>query len=205
MRSEISPGLDAQRLPGKRRLENPLSQIAREKEAVRPLAAQRGEKTQLSDTDVLGLVHDGEVERRIPAILELPGEQAEHAGPSHQTPVPKFGLDLLNDGPERRTLLHGQARLASKPSDIAIGVPAIQLPCVNDVLPLAQQESEAEPARLPLAGGFRQKLLNHLPSRDLWGAEPRLIKPLADRIHGVDLHAFRKPGLVVDQPPELRP
>ena len=39
-----SPDIDAQRFPGKRRLENPLSQITREKEAVRPLAAQRGKR-----------------------------------------------------------------------------------------------------------------------------------------------------------------
>ena len=50
-------------------MENPLSQIAREKEAVRPLTAQSGQKTQLRNTDVLRLIYNREVKGRIPAIF----------------------------------------------------------------------------------------------------------------------------------------
>ena len=36
-----------------------------EEERIRPAAAQRGQEAQLGDADVLRLVHDGEVERRL--------------------------------------------------------------------------------------------------------------------------------------------
>ena len=93
-----SPDINAQRLPGKRRLENPLSQVTCEKEAVWPFVAQRSKKTQLGDTDVLRLINNCEVERRISTIRELLRKQAEHVGPGHQTSVLKFGLDPFKDG-----------------------------------------------------------------------------------------------------------
>ena len=71
-------------------LENPLSQITREKEAVSPLPAQRGEKAELGHTHVLCLIHDGEVERRISTFLQLPCQQAEHVRPGYQTLILKF-------------------------------------------------------------------------------------------------------------------
>ena len=71
-----SPDIDPQRFPGKRRLENSLSWITYEKEAVWPLAAQRSKKTELGDADVLRLIHDCEVKRRVPAILERRSQQS---------------------------------------------------------------------------------------------------------------------------------
>ena len=69
-----SPDIDTQRFPGKRSLENPLPQIACEKEAVRPLASQRNKETQLGNTDILRLIHDCKVKWRISTILELVGQ-----------------------------------------------------------------------------------------------------------------------------------
>ena len=97
-------------------MEDPLSQIACEKEAVWPLASQCGEKTELGDTDVLRLIHNGEVKRRILAISELLSEQAEHAGSGHQTQVSKFGLDPFEDGPDQSLERFATGRRVLRPS-----------------------------------------------------------------------------------------
>ena len=76
------------------------------------------------------------------------------------------------------TLRYGQARLASESPYIPVSFPAIQLPGVDDILPFTKQESEAEVVRLRCSGGFRQNLLNQLPSRDLRRPELRLIESL---------------------------
>ena len=63
--------LNAHGLPGERRLEDALPQVACEEQAVSSLTSQRGQEAQLSDSDVLRFVHDHEVKQWVRAVPEL--------------------------------------------------------------------------------------------------------------------------------------
>ncbi len=52
-------------------LEDSLAQVAGKEKAVRPVAAERGQKPQLSNADVLGLVHHHVIERPLFAVHKL--------------------------------------------------------------------------------------------------------------------------------------
>ena len=88
-------------------MENALSEIAREKQAVRALPSQRGQETQLGHPDVLRLIHDREVKRRIRSVLEIMGQRAEHAGPGHQPLILNLFPHPLENGPEDQPPLGG--------------------------------------------------------------------------------------------------
>ena len=90
-----TPDIDAQRLPGEWRSENSLPQVAHEEEAVGPPTAQRRKKTKLGDANVLRFIHNREVERRIVAVPQPFGEQAEHIRPGYQVPGAQFGCHPL--------------------------------------------------------------------------------------------------------------
>jgi hypothetical protein len=59
------------------RLENPLAEVSGTEEAVGLISAERGEKPQLRDADVLGFVDHSDVERHVVAVCKLSGESAE--------------------------------------------------------------------------------------------------------------------------------
>jgi hypothetical protein len=52
--------------------------------------------------------------------------------------------DLLEDRPQDPALSLGELGLSSEPGDVAVGVPLLELPGVDDLLPLCQQEVLAE-------------------------------------------------------------
>jgi hypothetical protein len=56
--------IDSQTLPGEGLLEDALPDVAGEEERIRTLSTHRRNEAQLGDAQVLGLIHDREVERR---------------------------------------------------------------------------------------------------------------------------------------------
>jgi hypothetical protein len=63
--------IDAQRVPGKRRLQDTLAQIAGEEDRGRAISAQRSEEAKCGDTDVLRFIDDGELVGRSGQGLQL--------------------------------------------------------------------------------------------------------------------------------------
>ncbi len=72
-RARAAADIDAERLPGKGLLEDALAQVAGEEQAVGALAAQRGEKAQLRDADILRFIDHDVFEGR---MLPLPDSPA---------------------------------------------------------------------------------------------------------------------------------
>ena len=101
--------VDAERPPGERRLEYPLSEIPGEEQAVRPAPAQGRQEPQLRDADVLGLVDHAEVERRMRSLCHLRRQLREHAGLGQTVPVRR-----AQTGPARRSTTAAPA--ASRPT-----------------------------------------------------------------------------------------
>jgi hypothetical protein len=170
--------IDAERLPGEGLLEDPLAQIAGEKKAVRPARPERGEKPQLGDADVLRLVHNGKVERRMVTLRKPGSETAEQAGGGDQAPVVQAGADAIEDRPEADPLRLRQARLTAQPPDVPVRLPALQLPGVNDRLPLREQETGIKFHAGNLPCRFRQELPDHGVGGDPRTAEVHLIPML---------------------------
>src|SRR5712671_3255276 len=73
-----SANIHAERLPGEGLLKNPLAQIPGKEEGVRPMRAESSEESQVSDADILRLVYNHEVERRILARLQDRGQSPKH-------------------------------------------------------------------------------------------------------------------------------
>jgi hypothetical protein len=61
-----------------------LPEVASKKEAVWPTRPESGEKLQLRDTDVLGFVNHGKVERQVCAVCQLSGQSTEYPGVSDE-------------------------------------------------------------------------------------------------------------------------
>ena len=72
--------VDAERPPGERRLEDPLSEIPGEEQAARPAPAEGRQKPQLRHADVLGLVDHAEVERWMRSLRHLHRKRANMPG-----------------------------------------------------------------------------------------------------------------------------
>ena len=88
------------------RLENPLTEVAGKEEAVGLISAERGEKPQLRDADVLGFVNHHKVERHVVAVCKLPGESAEQPRVRDEALRLQLGADASKHRPE-----HGALRL----------------------------------------------------------------------------------------------
>jgi hypothetical protein len=62
-----------------------LAQVACEEEAIRAASTESREKSQLRDTDILGLIHHCEFEWRMGDFSDLRRDLAEHVRPGSQT------------------------------------------------------------------------------------------------------------------------
>ena len=165
-------------------------------------AAEGREKAQLRHADVLGLVDDAELERRMRPLRDMPLQMPEQAGLGEQPPFVQAIAHPGEDRPEHRTLRFRQAGLAAQPHDIPVVLPAFELPRIDHLAPLGPQEVGAERVP-PDLGGRQVDQRAHLTFGDQ-GRRPevRLVEAPADAAHRVHLQPLGDAGLVVDQAPE---
>ena len=193
-----------ERPPGERRLEDPLSEIPGEEQAVRPVPAQGHQKSQLRDADVLSLVDRAEVERRTRSLCDAHRQPREHAG-LRQPPL--FGErrpDPREDRPEQLPLLLGQPALAAEPLHVAVVLPTRELPGVDHGVPFRPERSAHR------NGGLRHPLpparvapgcLSHSPDR---GGRRSLRRDASRCRHRMHLQTLGDLRLVPDEAPEAR-
>ena len=123
----------AQRAPRERRLENSLPQVPGEEQAAGPVTAQGGEKAEFGHADVLSLVNDAEIVRRMRRLREMPFQKTEQAGLREALSFAKGGPQLGKNRPQNGALRSCQTRLAAEPCDVPVVLPALELPGVDDV------------------------------------------------------------------------
>ena len=193
------PHVDAQRPPRERGLEDALSEVAGEEQAVRPTPAEGGEQAQFGDADVLGLVDDAEVERRMRRLGNLRGQPREHGGLRQPPVFRERRPDPREDRPEHLALLLGEPRPAAEPRQVAVGFPGLELPGVDHRAPLRPQEVRAEPVALDAGRGTVEQGPDVLVAGEIEGAGAGRVEPPADAAHGVHLEALGDLRLVADQ------
>src|ERR1700738_243622 len=93
-----SPQIYAEGLPREGLLEDPLSSVAGEEEAVAALSSKRGKEPQLGNAYILGLIDHGKVEGRYRTIRIVRGQSIEHAGLGHQTIIAEPCSQTVKDG-----------------------------------------------------------------------------------------------------------
>src|SRR5439155_23339518 len=81
-----SANIDPQRFPGEGLLKDPLAEVPSKKESVRTIRAEGSEEPQVRNAEVLRLIHDREVERRMLAPGHDRGQSAEQAGVRDHVP-----------------------------------------------------------------------------------------------------------------------
>lgn len=153
---------------------------------------------------VLGLVDHREMERRVAAARDSGGDLAEYFGQRDHTLRGKTDADLLEDRPQTGALGFGQTRLAAKAADVAIRLPGVELPGVDHLLPLGQQEVRAELVARHFPGCGLERCGDVLARGEPGRAEMRLEEAQADGVDGVNLETLGQTRVVVDQPTELR-
>ena len=168
---------------------------------------------------VLGLVDHREMERRVAAAPDGGGDLAEYLRQSDYTLCGKTGADLLEDRPQKGALGFGQTRLAAKAAHVAIRLPGVELPGIDHLLPLGQQEVRAELVARHFPGGGLQRCSDVLARSEPGRAEMRFEETQADGVDGVNLETFGQTRIMprgqasaaprvglalVDQPTELR-
>src|SRR5438132_8321887 len=143
--------IDTERFPGEWLLKDPLTEIAGQEQPIGARGSDGGQKAQFGDADILRLVDDGEIEGSLGGML---GERAEHVRPGDDVAPPKLGPHALEDRPQDLALLAADPRLATKTRHVAISLPAVQLPGIDDIAPLAVEKAFCE--AMPIHPGFRR-------------------------------------------------
>ena len=122
-------------------LENSLAEIAGEKQRVGLVRHQRLQHSQLRDGKVLRLVGDGVSERLVGPRHDMLRHPAQDICPGHDLPRVQVGASTLEHGPKRLALLAPDPSPAAEARDVAIGLPALELPGVHHGLPLCRAGS----------------------------------------------------------------
>ena len=104
------------------------------------------------DADVLRLVHHDEVEGRLLAARQLGGQSAEHRCARDHGHLLAGRRAPLEDGPQRSALRLRQPGLSAQALDVAIRLPAVQLPRIDHLFPFGKQKGQAELLTGHLAG-----------------------------------------------------
>ena len=134
--------VDAEGPPGEGLAEDALADVAGEEEAGAS-GGERGEEAELGDAQVLGLVDDGGVEgrRRRPDSLR---EARPDGAPGGQASGLEVGAGGGHDRPEGLALGAADAGLAAEAGDGGVGLAVADVPGVDDVGPLVEQELVGE-------------------------------------------------------------
>src|SRR5262249_16897545 len=75
----------------------------------------------------------------LPGLGHVGSQQREQSRMGDQVPLFQARPDLLEDRPQRRALWLRQPGLSPEPGNVAIGLPAVQLPGVDDLLPFRKR------------------------------------------------------------------
>src|SRR6266571_947168 len=110
------------------------------------------------------------------------GQSAEQASVRDQVPDCQTRTDAIENGPEDGALRLGESCLSAQSGDIAIRLPAFQLPRINHLFPFRVQKMEAELVSADFFRCLSQQLKNDLAGRELRLAEVRLVEAAADGI-----------------------
>jgi hypothetical protein len=157
-------------------LEDALPEVAREEEGVGTTSTQCG-KEQMGDADVLRLVDDREVEDDILALRDRNGQGTEQLGVSSQLPLTQPGTNALEDRPQHRSLRLRQPCLSAEARDIAVRLPALQLPRIHHLLPFGEQKMQAELVATHGFGGFLHQLAHDLAAGNCRLPDVRFVEP----------------------------
>ena len=118
------------------------------------------------------------------------GQRREHLRPGDLALSFQAFPDPLEDGPQHLALGFGQPCLAAEACDIAIGLPALELPGVDHLFPLRQQEMRTELVSTHRRAGIPNQGLD-LDALDEPGlTDMRLAESGTDRIEGMHVDAF---------------
>ena len=111
----------------------------------------------------------------------------------------------LEDRPEDCALVLAEARFAAQPCHIAIGLPRVELPGVDDVVPLRFQESMAEAVRRSGLRGFEDQFSDGFGVRHVRWAEGVLVQLGGEAVDGVDDDPLRHFRFARSQSAEFYP
>jgi hypothetical protein len=145
-RGRAAADVDAKALPRERLLEDALAEIAGEEQRVRPVGRYRRQKPQLRHPEILRLVdHDmgKRLRRPVPVERSRRGEQARRR---HQPALREALADPREHRPKALALPRTEPVFAAHPRHLRIGCGAVDLPGVDDVGPLRDQELLGEAA-----------------------------------------------------------
>ena len=197
--------VDAERPPGERRLEDPLSEIPGKEQLVRPPSAEGREKPQLRDADVLRLVDHAEVERWMRSLCHLHRQPREHAGLRQ---LPLFGEgrpDPREDRPEQLPLLLGQPGLAAEPLHVTVVLPTRELPGVDHRAPFRPEEVRTETMAFDTRSRLPEQLPDVLVRRRVEAAETGRVEAAPDAAHRIHFQTLGDLRFVPDEALEARP
>ena len=199
-----SAHVHAKRAPGERRLEDSLSEIAGEEQAIRPVLAEGSEKAERRYVNILRLVDDAEIERRTIRSRKMPLKAAKQFRLRQPSPFIERGAYLGKDGPEDGALCLCQPRFSPQPRNVSVSFPALDLPRIDHFAPFRTQELSTEPPFPRFVRRPVDQFSNLFARGEDRAPEIDLVKAAPDGLYRVHFEAFRDVRLVVDQASEPR-
>ena len=138
-------------------------------------------------------------------LRHLRGQPREHGGLRQQLLLGERRPDPGEDRPEQLALLLGEPRLAAEALHVAVVLPALELPGVDDRAPFRPEEVRAEPVALDARGRPGEEGSDVLVARETEAAGAGRVETPPDAAHRVHLEPLGDLRLVADQPSEARP
>src|SRR5207249_4114643 len=126
------------------------------------------------------------------------GQLAEQAGVRDQVPGCQTRADAIENRPEDGALWLGESRLSAQARDIAIRLPAFQLPRINHLFPFCVQKMEAELVIADLLRRLSQQIENDFAGRELRLAEVRLVEAAPNGVDRVNINTFGQTRFIAD-------
>ena len=136
----------------------------------------------MGHAEILRLIHHGKIKGRVLAFGNRCGQLREHTRTGDDLPRQEAGSDLLEDRPENRPLRFRQPRLSTEPYHVPIRLPRVQLPRINDLLPLRQKKCRAELVVPHVVCGGTQQVLHDLTRGKTWLSNVDLVEALSNGI-----------------------
>ncbi len=116
----------------------------------------------MRNADILRLVDHNEVKRPLAPGPDMLRYFSEDAWYRPKALLSQTRTDAFEDRPEQLALLLAEPGLPPNPCYVPVRLPRIELPGVNDVIPLRLKEARSEPVRLRALGRVRQEGSNRL-------------------------------------------
>ena len=103
-------------------MEDPLTEVTSKEQSIDTAGAQRGQEPQLGHPDILRLVDDREIKRRLIGG-NVRRDPTEQIGPRNGLAFGEASPHALENRPQNLTLFTADAGLATKPRDIPVIFP----------------------------------------------------------------------------------